>query len=174
MAPFWNTYTFWSSACALLVSMGGQYAELVPSPYGLVAGNAVAIVYAVMRCLQKRSAGIPWKGILFTSEFLVTGATVLINFLESLKNIPSLSPRVLAIVSASIVGLGSLLHTLGGAKTSPGASGGGGLPYTKEDLRRLMGDGSAVVASPASEAVTKVDRAEDVRSPSQAKKSEIF
>ena len=163
MAPFWKTYTFWISACAWLVSMGGQYAELVPSPYGLVAGNAVAIVYAVMRCLQKRSAGIPWKGILFTSEFLVTGATVLINFLESLKNIPSLSPRVLAVVSASVVGLGSLLHTLGGSKLPPP-------PTFSAALRSIgEGEGSAVVASPASEAVTKVDKAEDVRSPAAYK-----
>jgi hypothetical protein len=120
MKSFWKTYTFWISVCAWLVSMGGQYSEAIPSPYGLVAANVVALVYAVMRCLQKRQAGIPWKGIFFTSEFLGTGATVLINLLESLKNIPALSPKILASISVTIVGLGSLLHTLGGTKHENG------------------------------------------------------
>ena len=95
---------------------------------------------------------------------------MLINFLESLKNIPSLPPRVLAIVSASIVGLGSLLHTFGGTKTSSLTVSGKGT-IADDDLRHLLsgGEGSAVVASPASEAVTKVDRAEDVRSPAAHK-----
>lgn len=136
MKSFWKTYTFWISLGTWLVSMGGQYAEVIPSPYGLVVGNAVALVYAAMRCLQKRQAGIPWKGIFFTSEFLVTGATVLINFLESLKNLPAMSPRALALVSAAIVGLGSLLHTFGGTKVPT----------------------SGVIVAPASEAVTKVDK----------------
>ena len=134
MKPFWKTYTFWISVCAWLISMGGQYTDEIPSPYGLVAANVVALVYAVMRCLQKRQAGIPWKGIFYTSEFLGTGATVLINLLESLKNIPALSPKVLAFISVTIVGLGSLLHTFSGAK------GGGGVPVL-----------------PASEAITKVE-----------------
>jgi len=139
MKPFWKTYTFWISICAWLISMGGQYAEVIPSPYGLIVGNTVAVVYAVMRCLQKRQAGIPWKGIFFTSEFVGTGATVLINLLESLKNIPALSPKVLAIISVSIVGLGSLLHTFGGTKPAP-----------------ALEDGAPTV--PASEAITTVDK----------------
>ena len=120
MAPFWKTYTFWISVCAWLVSMGGQYAEVIPSPYGLVAGNAVAIVYAVMRCLQKRQAGIPWKGIFFTSEFVVTSLTVASNLLESIKQIPALPPRLLGLASFAIVGIAAILHTLSGATpTSP-------------------------------------------------------
>jgi hypothetical protein len=134
MKSFWKTYTFWISVCAWLITMGGQYSGAIPAPYGLIVGNTVAVVYTVMRCLQKRQAGIPWKGIFFTSEFLGTGATVLVNLLESIKDVPSLSPRVLAILSVTIVGLGSLLHTLGGTSAASG-----------------------VPVVPASEAVTKVE-----------------
>jgi hypothetical protein len=120
MKTFFRSWTFWIAVCTWLVAMGGHYAALVPAPYGLVLANGVAIVYAVLRCLTKRKAGIPWKGILLTSEFGVTAATVLMNFLEALSKIPTMSPKALAGISAAILGLGSVLHTLSSVKpTSP-------------------------------------------------------
>jgi len=113
---YFRTWTFWIAVCTWLIFMGGHYAAIVPPPYGLVLANAVALVYGILRCLQKRKAGIPWKGILFTSEFVVTSVTVLMNFLESLTALPAMPPKVLAVLSASIVALGSLLHTLSGTK----------------------------------------------------------
>jgi hypothetical protein len=148
MKPFWKTYTFWISVCAWLISMGGQYSEAIPSPYGLVAANLVAVVYATMRCLQKRQAGIPWKGIFFTSEFIGSSATVLANFFESLKNLPTLSPKALAIVSAIVVGLGSLLHTLGGT-----VAGRATIPPNGESLGR-----EGVPTTSTSEVVTKDEK----------------
>jgi hypothetical protein len=116
MKAFFRSWTFWIAICAWFVFMGGHYATVVPAPYGLVLANGVAIVYAVMRCLTKRREGIPWKGIVLTSEFGVTAATVLMNFLEAVSKIPALSPKVLAAISAAIVGLGSVLHTLSSSK----------------------------------------------------------
>lgn len=112
MIAFFRTWTFWIAVCTWLVLMGGHYATILPPPYGLVLANAVALVYGVLRCLQKRRAGIPWKGILFTSEFGVTAATVGMNFLESLSKLPSLPPKALAGISGGVMVLGSLLHTL--------------------------------------------------------------
>lgn len=114
MTPFWKTYTFWIAVCLWLATVGGHYANVIPAPYGLVVANAVAIIYAVVRCLQKRVIGIPWKGIFFTSEFIVSALTVIINFLESLTKIPALSPGVLGGISTSTVLLVSLLHSLSG------------------------------------------------------------
>jgi hypothetical protein len=115
MKPFWRTYTFWIVVLLWLATLGGHYASLIPSPYGLVVANAVAIIYAAVRCMQKRVIGIPWKGIFFTSEFIVSALTVIINFLESLTKIPALSPGVLAGISTSMVLFVSLLHSLSGS-----------------------------------------------------------
>ncbi|MGD0094832.1 MAG: lysylphosphatidylglycerol synthase domain-containing protein [Planctomycetota bacterium] len=85
---------------------------------GYVLANVVAMVYATMRCLQKRKAGVPWKGILMTSEFAFTAVTVLMNFFESLTKIPSLPPHTLASISGVVVALGALLHTLSSTKNA--------------------------------------------------------
>jgi len=114
MTPFWKTYTFWAAVGLWLATLGGHYADVIPSPYGLVVANAVAIIYAVVRCMQKRAWGISWKGIFFTSEFIVSALTVIVNFLESLSQIPALSPGVLAGISTTTVLLVSLLHSLSG------------------------------------------------------------
>jgi hypothetical protein len=135
MTAFFRTWTFWIAVCTWLILVGGHYAAIVPHPYGLVLANGVAIVYGVLRTIRKRQAGIPWKGVLFTSEFSVTAATVLMNFLESLSKIPSLSPKVLAGISASVVALGSLLHTLSSSKKS--------LPPVVEILEKLSKDNLA-------------------------------
>jgi hypothetical protein len=92
--------------------MGGHYAAVLPPPYGLILANAVALIYGLLRCLQKRQAGTPWKGILFTSELWVTSATVVMNLLEALSKLPSLSPKALAVISGGVVALGSLLRAL--------------------------------------------------------------
>jgi hypothetical protein len=117
MTAFFRTWTFWIAVCTWLVLMAGHYATIVPPPYGLVLANLVALVYGTLRCLQKRQAGLPWKGILFTSEFGVTSATVLMNLLESLTKLPSLPPKALAVISGGVVALGSLLHTLSSTNT---------------------------------------------------------
>lgn len=123
MTPFWKTLTFWISACSWFVVIGGHYVGAIPAPYGLVASNFIAVIYAVLRCLQKRQAGIPWKAILFTSEFAVTTLTVLVDQLESIKQIPSLPPKVLGIVSGGIAGLLFLLHALAGGRSPLGTAG---------------------------------------------------
>jgi multisubunit Na+/H+ antiporter MnhB subunit len=118
MTAFFRTWTFWIALGSWAVLVGGHYAAIVPSPYGLVLANVVAMIYATTRCLQKRKAGIPWKGILLTSEFAFSAMTVLINFCESLTKLPGLSPRALAAISALVVGLGSLMHTLSSSKNA--------------------------------------------------------
>lgn len=135
MTVFFRTWTFWIAVLTWLVLMGGHYATILPPPYGLVLANAVAIVYGLLRCLQKRRAGIPWKGILFTSEFGVAGVTVLMNFLESLSKLPSLPPKVLAGISGGVVALGSLLHTLSSTKKV--------LPPVDDILKELKKDNLA-------------------------------
>jgi hypothetical protein len=160
MLVFYRTKTFWIAVCSWLVLMGGHYAAVVPAPYGLVLGNAVALVYGAMRCLQKRQAGIPWKGILFTSEFAITSATVLMNFLDSLAAIPSMPPKALAGISAAVVALSSLLHTLSGGKTT--------LPSVSAIMHKLADDNLAgTVADSANQkdntkpgVPTKIDNAE--------------
>lgn len=118
MATFFHTWTFWIALCSWAALIGGHYAAVVPPPYGLVLANVVAMVYATMRCLQKRKAGVPWKGILMTSEFAFTAVTVLMNFFESLTKIPSLPPHTLASISGVVVALGALLHTLSSTKNA--------------------------------------------------------
>jgi hypothetical protein len=115
MKPFWKTLTFWISAVAWLAFVGGHYAGLTPPPYGLVFANAVAVLYAALRCLQKRKQGISWKSIFATSEFVGTACTVLVNLLESLTKLPVMSPKILGILSAAISGLLWILHTLNGS-----------------------------------------------------------
>jgi hypothetical protein len=122
MKPFWKTLTFWISAVTWLGLVGGHYAGLTPPPWGLVMANIVAMIYATLRCLQKRNSGLPWKSIFLTSEFAVTVCTVLVNFLESLTQLPVMSSRALAVISAAISGLVWLLHTLNGT-TKPGQFG---------------------------------------------------
>jgi hypothetical protein len=112
MPVFFRTWTFWIAICAWGIAVGAHYAAVVPPPYGLVLANAVAMAYATVRCLQKRKAGIPWKGIVMTSEFALTTVTVVMNFLESLTKIPSLPPKTLTAISGVTVALGALLHTL--------------------------------------------------------------
>ena len=121
MQAFYRTWTFWIAACSWLALVGGHYATVLPAPYGLVLANAVAIVYAATRCLQKRQAGVPWKGIFFTSEFAVTSATVVMNFLDAVSKIPALPPKALGAISGAIVTLGALLHTLSGTRREPTA-----------------------------------------------------
>ena len=118
MKPFWRTRLFWISVCSWIVTMGGHYVGVVPSPYGLVLANAVTIVYATLRCLQKRQAGVPWQGILFTSEFVGTTITMLINLLEALSQIPAMPPKILVGVTALIGFLATVLHHLSGSKAS--------------------------------------------------------
>ena len=118
MKPFWRTRLFWISVCSWIVTMGGHYAGVVPTPYGLVLANIVVIVYATFRCLQKRQAGIPWQGILFTSEFIGTIITMLINLLEALSQIPAMPPKVLVGITAAIGFLATTLHHLSGSKAS--------------------------------------------------------
>jgi hypothetical protein len=118
--PFWKTPAFWISVCAWLVLVGGHYAGKIPAPWGVVAANAVAAAYAVLRCLAKRREGLPWKGILATSEFAVTSATVLLNLLDSLAQVPSMPPKVLVTISAAAGFLATVLHHLSGtSKTWP-------------------------------------------------------
>lgn len=171
MLPFWKTLTFWISACSWFIVVGGHYTGVVPSPYGLVLGNVVVLVYAVMRCLQKRQAGQPWKGILFTSEFVGTSATMLANLLDALREIPSLPPRVLVGITAASGLLVTILHHLSGASAL------GEKPSLKlEPLKpeRYFRDGlfppcykqslaeHGAPASASSEAVTEPVRAEDI------------
>lgn len=122
MKPFWKTLTFWISAIAWLALMGGHYAGMTPPPYGLVLANGVAVLYAVLRCLQKRKIGITWKSIFLTSEFAGTTCTVLVNLFESLMKLPVLSPKLLGALSAAISGLLWILHILNGA-VKPGQFG---------------------------------------------------
>jgi hypothetical protein len=155
MTPFWKTLTFWISACSWIVVMGGHYVGTIPAPYGLVVSNAIAVVYTVLRCLQKRQAGIPWKAIVYTSEFAVTALTVLVNQLDAIKQIPSLPPNVLAIVSGGIAGLMFFLHALAGQganKARPRIDAG---PDILERAKYLPSGGILV---PSSEAITKVER----------------
>jgi hypothetical protein len=116
LAPFWKSFTFWIAMGLWAVTVGGHYAQVIPPPYGLLVGNAVAAGYAILRCLQKRAAGVPWKGIVATSEFMITVITVLVNTLESLSALPAMSPKALAGISAGIAILVSLLHTLAGRR----------------------------------------------------------
>jgi hypothetical protein len=120
MKPFWKTLTFWISVCTWATVMGGQYVGAIPSPYGLVVANFIAVLYAILRYLRKRQAGIPWKAIVFTSEFTVTGLTVLVNQLDAIKQIPSLPPWVLGGISGSIALFLVVLHTLGGTPKPSG------------------------------------------------------
>ena len=121
MLPFWKTTTFWISACSWFVAVGGHYSGAVPSPYGLVLGNVVVLVYALMRCLQKRKAGMPWKGILFTSEFVGTSATMMLNLLDALKEIPALPPKILVGITAASGLLVTVLHHLSGTDVPQGS-----------------------------------------------------
>lgn len=132
MVPFWKTLTFWISACAWFVAMGGHYAGEIPDPYGVVAANVVAIVYAVLRCLVKRKEGLPWKGILATSEFAGTSATVLLNLLDSLAQVPSMPPKILVGISAAAGFLVTALHHLSGSNSFESA-------VTNEELAKLVG-----------------------------------
>ena len=129
MRPFWKTLTFWISASTWIALVGGHYAGLTPPPYGLVLANAVAVVYAVLRCLQKRKVGVPWKSIFFTSELAVAACTVLVNLLESLTALPVMMPRLLVLVSSAISGLLIILHNLNGS-VKPGQF---GVPYDSSD-----------------------------------------
>jgi hypothetical protein len=129
MKPFWKTLTFWISILTWLVLIGGHYAGLTPPPYGLVLANVVAVVYAGLRCLQKRKAGISWKSIFFTSEFGITASTVLVNLLESLTTLPVMTPKLLGVVSAAISVLLFILHNLNGS-VKPGQF---GIPYDPSD-----------------------------------------
>jgi hypothetical protein len=122
MKPFWKTLTFWISASTWLVLVGGHYAGITPPPYGLVLANVVAVIYATLRCLQKRNTGIPWKSIFLTSEFSGTACTVLVNLLESLMKLPVMSSRALAIISGIISGLLWILHSINGS-VKPGQFG---------------------------------------------------
>jgi hypothetical protein len=138
--PFWKTLTFWISAITWLGLVGGHYAGLTPPPYGLVCANVVAVLYAVLRCLQKRKLGIAWKSIFFTSEFSVTTCTVLVNLLESLTELPVVSPRVLVIISTAISGLLWVLHNLNGS-TKPSQF---GVPYvpSADVITKVEGHGA--------------------------------
>jgi hypothetical protein len=129
MLPFWKTLTFWISACSWLAVLGGHYSGVIPSPYGLVLGNVAVLVYALMRCLQKRQAGLAWKSILATSEFVGTALTMTANLLDSVSQIPSLPPKVLVVIT----GASGLIITI---------------------LNRLAGNKSGIPVLPASEAVT--------------------
>ena len=117
MLPFWKTLTFWISACSWLAALGGHYVGAIPSPYGLVLGNVVVLVYATMRCLQKRQAGLAWKSILATSEFLGTSVTMILNLLDAVSQIPSLPPKVLVGITAASGLLVTVLHHLSGSKS---------------------------------------------------------
>ncbi len=114
LMPFWKTFGFWITVGLWICFMGGHYASIMPSPYGLLAANVVAVVYAIVRCLRKRAAGLSWKGMLYTSEFAVSGLTVLINLLESLAEIPSMPPKALTGISAGVAFMVAVLHGLGG------------------------------------------------------------
>jgi len=173
VTPFWKTTTFWISACAWFTVVGGNYAGALPSPYGLVLGNVVVLAYAALRCLTKRRAGQLWKGILLTSEFLGTLVTMLVNLLDSLRQVPSLPPRVLVALTGASGLLVVIMHQLsgGGSPAAPSAlfpvpgfptRGAGGL----QDLSRLLRgsplpEPGAPVAGSA-EAVTEPVRAEDL------------
>lgn len=115
--PFWKTFTFWISLCAWFVTVGGHYASVIPDPYGIIAANVVALVYAILRCLTKRKEGLPWKGILSTSEFTVTSATVAFNLVDSLAQIPAMPPKVLVGLSALSGLLVTVLHHLSGGNS---------------------------------------------------------
>ena len=115
--PFWKTFTFWISLGAWFVTVGGHYASVIPDPYGVIAANVVALVYAILRCLTKRKEGLPWKGILSTSEFTVTSATVAFNLVNSLAQIPAMPPKVLVGLSALSGLLVTVLHHLSGGNS---------------------------------------------------------
>jgi len=131
MTPFWKTLTFWISACSWFVVLGGHYAGVIPSPYGLVLSNVVVLIYGLMRCLQKRQAGTPWKGILFTSEFVGTSATMVANLLDAAREIPSLPPKLLVGLAAASGLLVTILHQLSVSGT---VGAGFPLPAVKRDL----------------------------------------
>jgi len=172
MMPFWKTLTFWISACSWFIVLGGHYVGVIPSPYGLVLGNVVVLIYGIMRCLQKRQAGTPWKGILFTSEFVGTSATMLVNLLDALKEIPALPPKILVALAAASGLLVTILHQLSvsgvvgavgtsAAGTSAAGTVGtaGAIPAIK--LGPLAPESGAPVRSQP-EAITEPVRSEDI------------
>jgi hypothetical protein len=118
--PFWETLSFWITVCTWTIVVCGHYVGAIPEPYGLVVANIVAVIYTVLRCLEKRQAGVPWKGIISTSEFTITSLTVISNLLESLKQLPALSPRMLGFISMGIAAIAAVLHSLSGKKPPSG------------------------------------------------------
>jgi len=123
MLPFWKTLTFWISDCSWFTVLGGHYIGAIPSPYGLVLGNVVVLVYATMRCLQKRQAGLAWKSILATSELFATFLTMVANLLDAVSQIPSLPPRVLVGITGASSLVVVVLHHLAGGKAPDSPSG---------------------------------------------------
>jgi hypothetical protein len=117
IVPFWKTLTFWISLCAWFVTVGGHYVGVIPDPYGIIAANVVALIYAILRCLVKRKEGLPWKGILGTSEFMVTSGTVALNLINALAQVPSMPPKVLVSLSAASGLLVTALHHLSGSNS---------------------------------------------------------
>lgn len=170
IVPFWKTLTFWISLGVWFVALGGHYVGEIPAPYGIVAANVVALVYAVLRCLVKRKNGLPWKGILTTSEFAVTSATVFLNLLDSLAQVPAMPPKVLVGISAAAGFMATVLHHLSGTATlaigiDPSAK------ISNEEIKKLLKmekvDGDVTpTGTPkalASEAVTAVERPESLK-----------
>ena len=162
MQPFYTTLTFWISVLVWLATLGGHYANLIPAPYGLVIANGVAIIYASVRCLQKRQAGVAWKGIFFTSEFVVTALTVLTNFLESLKALPVMTPKALTIISGIIAAMVTLLHTLSSDSARSGGANEGQFEKTPPSFL-------SIVTTPNKNVVGEVS-GEDVTKPFVPKK----
>ena len=145
MKPFWKTRIFWILATAWLAATGAHYAGLVPAPYGLVVANLAAVAYAVARCLAKRQAGVPWRGILSTSELTVTSLTVVVNLSSSLAEVPGLPPKVLVGLSAFAGLATTVLHQLSGKFVSH---------VSDEELRHLVRRADGTPYDPADDVVT--------------------
>jgi hypothetical protein len=117
--PFWKTYAFWILALGWLAAMGTHFADANPGPWALVIANGVAVLYAAIRCVQKRAEGATWKAIVHTSEFVGVVLTLTANLLESVSQLPGLGRTAVGIMSGAVVVLMGILRSISGTNVPP-------------------------------------------------------
>jgi len=91
----------------------------ITGPGALVVANVVVIMYATVRCLQKRAAGTPWGAIFHSTEFLGMAGTLIVNLMESVSKLPSIPPSILHGLSIGIALIVTILHTLANPPVVP-------------------------------------------------------
>lgn len=59
MKTGWKTTEFWITIFTVINGIVGQYAELIPQPYGLVVSAVVGAAYTISRGIAKKGNGLP-------------------------------------------------------------------------------------------------------------------